>query len=130
MEVNIMEREIKINMLAAAMAVIIANGRKGEYENAPTLHFLSPTEVQYCEAPGEMLPTNKVFDENPLFDMLHQVVDYNIYNEQRHYLECLYEEDEVAAEAFETQNIYKPDTVPGHIYHVLRLFQGLTDDSQ
>jgi len=125
-----MLRENKINILAAAMTFIIANGRKEEYEIAPSLHFLSDKEVQFCEAPGMMLPTNKVFDDNPLFDMMRKVVEYNIYNEEKHYLESLYEENEEAAEAFENRNCYDPNTVPGHIYHVLRFCQELIQEGE
>ncbi|MDR1504565.1 MAG: hypothetical protein LBT43_19125 [Prevotella sp.] len=127
-----MDKETKINILIAALAHLIAQGRSGneEYQNTPTLQFLSPCEAQFSVSPGQQLPMKIEMKGNPLFDMLRQVVDYHIYDERRCYFECLYEEDEQAAEAFDKQDIYDPDTVPGHIYHILRYCQDLISETE
>ena len=53
MEVIIMKRETKINILIAALAELIAQDRVGkeEYKLAPQITFLSKTEVRFDEFP-------------------------------------------------------------------------------
>ncbi|MDR1501801.1 MAG: hypothetical protein LBT43_05035 [Prevotella sp.] len=131
MEVDTMNRETKINILIVALAELIAQGRTEEekYKFAPQITFLSKSEVQFKEFPGKQRPTNRVFENNPLLPLLKQVVDYYIDDEQKHYQECLFEEAPEAAEAFE-EGIYNSEVIPGHIYHIIRFCQELTNDSQ
>ncbi|MDR1459503.1 MAG: hypothetical protein LBI60_04750, partial [Bacteroidales bacterium] len=93
-----MKREEKIDILLAALAKLIAEGRedKDGYKSAPQITFLSEKEVQFEEFPGEQLPTNKVFENNTLVNVLDDVVNYYIDDEKGYYEESLYEEDEAA----------------------------------
>ncbi|NDV80787.1 hypothetical protein [Bacteroides sp. 51] len=119
-----MKREEKIDILVAALAKLIAEGRndKDEYRSAPQIVFLSEEEVQFEEFPGEQKPTIKVYEDNPLVNILKEVFNYYIDDEKKHYEECLFEEDEQAYEDFENQGIYNQDCLPTHIYHSLRSF--------
>ena len=125
-----MKRETKINMLVAALANLIAQGKK-RHRQAPQIVFLSKTEVRFDKFPRQQLPINKVLNDNPLFSLLQQVIDYYIDDEYRHYLECLYEEDEEAAETFEKEGIYNSDALPaGHIYDILYACQELIKEPE
>jgi len=126
-----MNQETKINILIAALADLIAQGRTEDEEKlAPQITFFSKSEAQFNEFPRKQRPTNILFDDNPLFSLLRQVVIYYIDDEQKHYLECLFEEDHEAYEAFEEKGIYDSDALPGHIYHIIRFFQELINDSE
>ena len=119
-----MKREQKIDILIAALAKLIAEGRndKNGYESAPKITFLSEKEVRFEEFPGKQLPTNKVYESNLLVGLLGEVFEYYNDDEEKYYLECLSEEDEQAAKDFENQGIYNPDSLSGHhIYHTIRL---------
>jgi hypothetical protein len=124
-----MKREEKIDILIAALARLIAEGRndKDGYETAPQIVFLSGKEVQFEEFPGEQLPTSKVYEHNPLANILEDVFNYYIDDEKKHYEECLFEEDEQAYEDFKNQDIYNEDCLPTHIYHSLRFIKELVE---
>lgn len=127
-----MKKETKINILIAALAKLIAEGcdDKDKYASAPQITFLSETEVQFNEFPEKQLQTNKILENNTLVNIFRWVVAYYIVDEEKHYLECLYEEDEEAADAFDEDGIYDPDIVPGHIYHAIRLFKEFIDEKE
>ena len=127
-----MEFENLINNFSAFLASIIMHDDDG-YTH-PEILFLSRNEVQFIQSSG-CIPTNKVYESNPLVKIFSNIVHCYFNIEEKNYLETLYTEDEEAGIAFDEQNIYNPNIIPEHIYHsmrhikeILEVYENITGD--
>jgi hypothetical protein len=122
-----MDKETLIDNLLAFLSPVVAEGEEESEKSCPQVAFISFTEVQLCEAPGFQLPTNKVFESNPLIKALSEIANYDYDAEEKNYIEALMEEDEDAAFAFEEEGTYDHSLIPGHIYHSLRYIKEMIE---
>lgn len=123
-----MNKETLIDIFLAFLAPVINPEHEEIEKPAPQVAFLSSTEVQLCEAAGQMLPTNKVFECNKLVQVLYRLYSYDYEAEEAHYAMCLYEDlGDEEGEAFEERNEYDPKLLSDHIYHSLRYIKELVE---
>lgn len=121
-----MAKEQKIDMLLAFLAPIIFEGRDKDTESAPQITFLSATEVQIEEFPGQQLPVNKEYPNNPLKKSLEKIVNYNHADERKNWEESC--EEELEDENIDLENTYIPTLCPNHIYHTIRQLEEFIED--
>lgn len=109
-------------MLLAFLAPIVFEGKDENTETAPQITFLSANEVQIGEFPGEQLPVNRVYPDNPLKKYLEKIVNHNHADERKNWEECCVEEcsiEELEEEGIDLENDYIPTLCPDHIYHTI-----------
>lgn len=123
-----MTKEQKIDMLLAFLAPIIFEGKDKDTESAPQITFLSATEVQIEEFPGEQLPVNKVYPDNPLKESLEKIVNYNHADERKSWQEYCLEEGFLNNDETDLKDTYNPDFCSDHIYHTIHQLQELIED--
>jgi len=127
-----MTKEQKINMLLAFLAPIVFEGKDENIETAPQITFLSANEVQIEEFPGEQLPVNRVYPDNPLKEYLEKIVNYNHADERNNWEECCAEEydvEELEEEGIDLDNDYIPTLCSDHIYHTISQLGNLIESA-
>lgn len=127
-KINItMNKEEKINMLLAALAQIISDyDNQKNFTSPPSVIFLSASEVQTIEQERN-IPTNKVYPDNPLRNLLKSVVDNYYKDEEKHWLES-FGNDYPQIDTSDTNEIYNSDYLPEHMYHKLRVLKMLISE--
>lgn len=114
----IMRKEEKIDILLASLAQIIADYGNKDFDEHPSVTFLSSSEVQLIPAKGN-LPTNKLYSDNPLRNLINEIVETYYKEEEKSWLESWstnYPYDDIA----DINMIYDATYCPTHIYHSLR----------
>jgi hypothetical protein len=122
-----MQKEEIIDVFLAFLAPLIFEGKKKDSPK-PKITFLSSTEVQIEEFPGELPPVRKVYNGNNLEVILQSAVDYDFHGEENHFLECWLDEHPDVEKNVNIEDAYSPDAVPGHIYHTLRVIKEFLDN--
>ncbi len=118
-----MNKEDKINMLLASLVQIIGDyDNQMSFSNLPTVVFLSTTEVQTIEQ-GNM-PTNRVYTEDPLRELLKSVVDTYYADEEKDWLEW-WSTDNSHIDFSNINEVYDSNYQPEHIFHKLRTIKML-----
>ncbi len=120
-----MKKDILINIFLEFLAPVVNPKEEGNDSSAVEVLFFSKVEARICDSPGQNLPTHLDCSGNKLARDLWKIADYDYISEEKNYAECLSEEDEEAAEAFDERGEYNPDLVTGHIYHSLRFIKDL-----
>ena len=125
-----MTREEKIHAVLAFLAPLIYNEQQEKSGPAPQVTFLSATEVQIDEFPGQKLAVNKVFDNNILHNVLREIVNYGIDDERKDW-ECCVEElcEKDEYEEVDGDIKYDDELVVAHIYHSLRFCDELIEQN-
>lgn len=119
-----MKKENKIDMLLAFLSSVMWKGiTKTEDTPSPYVCFLSSKEIQMAESDG-CIPTNKVFENNPLKDLLETIVKTYFAKEELHWLES-WGTDNPESDYTEIEAIYDSTYCPEHIYHQLRILKEL-----
>lgn len=122
-----MNKENKINMFLASLAQIIGDyDNLQNFTNPPSVIFLSASEVQTIEQEGNT-PTNKVYTDDPLRNLLKSVVDNYYKDEEKHWLESLCN-DYPQVDISDTNEIYNSGYLPEHMYHKLRILKKLISE--
>lgn len=119
-----MKKENKVDMLLAFLSSVMWKGiTKTENIPSPYVCFLSSKEIQMAESDG-CIATNKVFEHNPLKDLLETIVKTYFADEERHWLES-WGTDNPETDYTEIEEIYDSTYCPEHIYHQLRILKEL-----
>lgn len=117
-------KEQKINMLLALLtSTIWEDTPKTTAKSSPYVCFLSSTEVQTAEGEG-YIPTNRVYKENTLKDLLGVIVNTYFEDEKRHWLES-WSTDHPTVDFSGIEDVYDSTYYPDHIYHKLRTLKEL-----
>lgn len=113
-----MRKEEKIDILLASLAQIIADYKNKEFDEQPSVTFLSSSEVQLIPA-EENLPTNKLYSDNPLRNLINEIVEVYYKDEEKSWLES-WTANHPYNDIADINMIYDATHCPTHIFHSLR----------
>lgn len=105
-------------MLLASLAQIIANYESKNFDEHPFVTFLSSSEVQLIPAEGN-LPTNKLYSDNPLRNLINEIVEVYYKDEEKSWIE-LWSTNHPNEVVADINIVYDATCCPTHIYHSLR----------
>lgn len=121
-----MKKEERIDMILSFLSPIIYKDIISENNSYPHVIFLSSTEVQTMES-EECIPTNKVYTQNTLMELLQKVINIYYKNEENNWLEWWSTRNpEISTSNIE--NIYDSNFYPEHPYHKLRILKEFIDE--
>ncbi len=122
-----MNREELITHMLGMLVPAIRVEEDGNDKLVSKICILSDNEVEIRDYQDNRL-YNLTLNKKMLTTALYNIVSYDIDSECSNYTDCLYEEDEEAAIAFEQKDIYDPELIPGHIYHSLRFISDMLEE--